>query len=174
VKHNSMFANDTWNLKRLTLSAGFRYYSFMPYYPQQSKDGNGPWQDKVTYPAFDFHHLNGLVPRLSLVFDVFGNGKTAIKGSYARYVYNAGTITNANSMVAGFVNRMAKTTKRYRWDGTLPFNPAGAVLVSTTGGQNRSLHPNLKLPYTEEYVGGIDQQIMRDMTVRFNFVQKFE
>ena len=32
-------------------------------------------------------------------------------------------MTNANSMMAGFVNPMARTTKRYRWDGTLPFVP---------------------------------------------------
>jgi hypothetical protein len=69
---------------------------------------------------------------------------------------------------------MAKTTKRYRWDGTLPFVPDPSLLLSTTGGPNRSLDPNLKLPYTDEYVAGIDQQVMRDMTIRFNYVRKLE
>ena len=63
------------------------------------------------------------MPRASIVYDVFGTGHTAIKAAYGRYAYNAGTMTNANSMMAGFVNPMAKTTKRYRWDGTLPFVP---------------------------------------------------
>ena len=52
-------------------------------------------------------------------------------------------MTNANSMMAGFVNPMARTTRRYRWDGTLPFVPNPANLLSTTGGPNRSLDPNL-------------------------------
>jgi hypothetical protein len=39
---------------------------------------------------------------------------------------------------------------------------------------NRRLDPNLSLPYTVEYMGGIDQQMMKDMTARFTFVRKFE
>jgi hypothetical protein len=109
-----------------------------------------------------------------VVYDVFGSGRTAIKVAYGRYVYNAGTMTNANSMMAGFVNPMAKTTRRYRWDGTLPFVPDPANLLSTSGGPNRTLDPDLKLPYTDEVVAGIDQQIRSDTTVRFTYVRKLE
>jgi hypothetical protein len=79
-------------------------------------------------------------------------------------------------MMAGFVNRMAKTTKRYTWtDGVLPFVPGpNNRLLSTTGGPNRQLDPDLHLPHTDEYVAGIDQQVTRDMTIRFNYVRKFE
>jgi hypothetical protein len=174
VSHQSAFLNDTWNIKRLSFNGGLRFDSFLPYYDEQGKSGEGPFQAAVTYPGFTFHRLNGLVPRASLVYDVFGTGRTAIKVAYGRYMYNAGTMTNANSMMAGFVNPMAKTTKRYRWDGTLPFVPDPSLLLSTTGGPNRSLDPNLELPYTDEYVLGIDQQISRDTTVRFNYVRKFE
>src|SRR4029078_4862259 len=111
--------------------------SFQPYYDEQGKSGAGPYQQAVTYPGFTFPRLNGLVPRASIVYDVFGTGRTALKVAYGRYVYNAGTMTNANSMMAGFVNPMAKTTKRYRWDGTLPFVPDPANLLSTSGGPNR-------------------------------------
>ncbi len=176
VTHQWTFVNDTWNIHRLAINAGFRFDSFRPYYNEQSKPGNGPYQDKVTYPGFTFHRLNGLTPRLSFVYDIFGNGRTAIKLAFGKYVYNAGTITNANSMMAGFVNPMAKTTKRYTWtDGVLPFVPGPNYrLISTTGGPNRQLDPNLHLPHTDEYVAGIDQQVMRDMTIRFNYVRKFE
>ena len=69
---------------------------------------------------------------------------------------------------------MAKTTKRYRWDGTLPFVPNPANLLSTTGGANRRLDPDLELPYTDEFVVGLDQQVASDTTVRFNYVRKLE
>ena len=174
VTHQWAFVNDTWNIGRLALSGGFRVDSFLPYYEEQGKAGAGPYQEAVTYPGFTFHRLNGLVPRASVVYDVFGTGRTAIKGAYGRYVYNAGTMTNANSMLAGFVNPMAKTTRRYRWDGTLPFVPDPAMLLSTSGGPNRTLDPNLKLPHTEEFVAGVDQQILADTTVRFTFVRKLE
>ena len=47
-------------------------------------------------------------------------------------------------------------------------------MISTTGGPNRSLDPNLELPYTDEYVSGVNQQIRRDTTIRFNYVRKLE
>ena len=116
----------------------------------------------MTYPGFEFHTLSGFVPRISGVYDIFGTGRTAIKLAYGRYSYNAGTMTNANSMMAGFVNPMARTVKRYRWDGTLPYVPNPANLLSTQGGANRTLDPNLELPYTDEFVVGLDQQLMTD------------
>src|SRR5687768_7576773 len=112
VTHQWAFVNDTWNVGRLAISGGVRFDTFLPYYEEQSKPGAGLFQEAVTYPGFQFHRLNGLVPRSSLVYDVFGTGRTAIKLAYGRYVYNAGTMTNANSMMAGFVNPMANTTKR--------------------------------------------------------------
>jgi hypothetical protein len=174
VSHQWTYVNDTWNVGRLAFNGGFRFDTFLPYYNEQSKPGAGPYQDAVSYPAFTFHRLNGLVPRASIIYDVTGTGRTAVKLAYGRYSYNAGTITNANSMIAGFVNPMAKTTKRYRWDGTLPFVPDPSKLLSTVGGPNRSLDPSLELPYTDEFVAGIDQQVARDMTVRVNYVRKLE
>ena len=123
VSHQSAFVNDTWNVKRFSFNGGIRFDSFLPYYDEQGKAGEGPFQAAVTYPGFTFHRLNGLVPRASVVYDMFGTGRTAIKVAYGRYMSNAGTMTNANSMMAGFVNPMARTTKRYRWDGTLPYVP---------------------------------------------------
>ena len=128
----------------------------------------------MTYPGFEFHRLNGFVPRISGVYDLFGNGRTAIKLAYGRYSYNAGTMTNANSMMAGFVNPMARTVRRYRWDGTLPYVPNPANLLSTQGGANRALDPSLELPYTDEFVAGIDQQFWSNTTLRFNYVRKLE
>jgi Carboxypeptidase regulatory-like domain len=174
VTHQWAFINDTWTFGRFSFNGGVRLDSFKPYYDEQGKNGAGPYQDVVTYPGFEFHRLNGFVPRISGVYDLFGTGKTAIKLAYGRYSYNAGTMTNANSMMAGFVNPMARTVKRYRWDGTLPYVPNPANLLSTQGGANRTLDPNLELPYTDEFVAGLDQQLMAATTLRFNYVRKLE
>jgi hypothetical protein len=174
VTHQWVFINDTWTVGRFSVNGGVRLDSFKPYYEEQGKDGSGPYQDVVTYPGFDFHRLNGFVPRISTVYDIFGTGRTALKLAYGRYSYNAGTMTNANSMMAGFANPMARTVKRYRWDGTLPYVPNPANLLSTTGGANRTLDPNLELPYTDEFVAGVDQQLQAGTAVRFNYVRKLE
>jgi hypothetical protein len=182
---HSMFVNDSWTYRRLTATFGLRYDAFQPSYPDQGKKGEGPYQQKLDVKAFKFHWQDAFQPRASLIFDVFGNGRTAVKAAFGRYVYNAGSITNAASTMAGQVNPMALTTIRYcvsttcgalqNWDGKLPFVPSSATpVVSTSGGVQRRLDPNLELPYTVEYMGGIDQQLMRDMTARFTFVRKFE
>jgi hypothetical protein len=171
---HSSFVNDSWTWRRLTFNFGVRYDAFQPWYPNQGKTGAGPYQQKFEVKEFRFHWQDAFQPRTSLIFDVFGNGRTAIKVAYGRYVYNAGSITNAASTLAGQVNPMALTTIRYRWDGTLPFVPDPSQIVSVTGGVNRRLDPRLELPYTVEYMGGIDQELMRDMTARFTFVRKFE
>jgi len=182
---HSVFANDALTYKRLTFTYGLRYDAFQPSYPDQAKTGTGPYQQPLNVKAFKFHWQDAFQPRTSLIFDVFGNGKTAIKAAFGRYVYNAGSITNAASTMAGQVNPMSLTTTRYcvntscgallTWDGKLPFVPSPSTpVVSVTGGLNRTLDPNLKLPYTVEYMGGIDQELMRDMTARFTFVRKFE
>jgi hypothetical protein len=173
---HSVFANDSWQYKRLTFTYGLRYDAFQPSYPDQGKPAAGPYQQKLEVKAFKFHWQDAFQPRTSLIFDVFGNGKTAIKLAFGRYVYNAGSITNAASTMAGQVNPMALTTIRYNWDGTLPpvWTPDPSKIVSVTGGVNRRLDPKLELPYTVEYMGGIDQEIMKDMTARFTFVRKFE
>jgi hypothetical protein len=171
---HSLFANDSWTYRRLTFTAGLRFDAFQPSYPDQGKTGSGPYQQKLDVKAFKFQWQNSFQPRTSLIFDVFGNGRTALKLAFGRYVYNAGSITNAASTMAGQVNPMALTTIRYNWDGTFPFVPDPSKIVSVTGGVNRSLDPNLSLPYTVEYMGGLDQEVMKDMTARFTFVRKFE
>jgi hypothetical protein len=171
---HSGFVNDAWTYRRLTATYGVRFDAFQPSYPDQGKTGAGPYQQQLQVKAFKFHWQDAFQPRASLIFDVFGNGRTAVKLAFGRYVYSAGSITNAASTMAGQVNPMALTTIRYNWDGKFPFVPDPSKIVSVTGGVNRSLDPNLTLPYTVEYMGGIDQEIMKDMTARFTFVRKFE
>src|SRR6185295_12442035 len=46
--------------------------------------------------------------------------------------------------------------------------------TQTAGGRDQRVDPNLKLPRYDEYSAGIDQQIFRDMTLRFTVVRKFD
>lgn len=115
-----------------------------------------------------FKRLHGPVPRLSAVYDIFGKGKTAIKASFGVYSYNPSVLVAEN------VNPISVTRKRYTWDGALPFVPDPSKLTATIGGLNRSLDPDFKLARTIEYTAGLDQELIHDMTVRFNFVRKFE
>ncbi len=179
MKQWSYYINDTWNVaRRLTLGLGFRFDQTTPYLPEQEKTGIGPFQAIYSVSRKDLPTLNGPVPRFSLIYDIFGNGKTALKASYGKYV------TDPESSLADSVNPVAVTSTRYNWDATGPatncylttcaFSTAGRTPVSVVGGRDREVDPNLKFPYTIEYTAGMDHELMQDVSLRLFVVRKFE
>jgi hypothetical protein len=81
-----IFAQEQYTLHRLTMNVGLRYDHIDLYIPAQHLD-------PVRYVGVrDFPEIdsvpkwNDLSPRLGAVYDLFGNGKTALKGSFSRYI----------------------------------------------------------------------------------------
>jgi len=81
-----IFIQDQWTIKRLTLNLGLRYEYLQNSAPVVHVDA-GPLTDEITFPAAGcipcWHDIN---PRVAGAYDLFGNGKTAVKASIGRYV----------------------------------------------------------------------------------------
>ena len=100
-----LYAQDQWTLGNVTLNLGVRYDGLNAYNPAQTRPGGrflGPvsFNEVKNVPSW-----KDISPRIGGAWDVFGNGRTAIKASFGRYVNYETTgltkLTNpANALVA--------------------------------------------------------------------------
>ena len=129
-----IYAQDQWTIDRLSLNLGVRFDSLYGYSPQQDLPGEphatnpwgdfarlNPWLGRRSYDArMGTPSWKDINPRLGVAYDLFGNGRTALKGSLGRYVAKIGTeITNANNPIVRSVNN----TNRSWNDANLNYVP---------------------------------------------------
>jgi hypothetical protein len=101
-----IFAQDQWRIKRLTLTLGLRYDHFVGFDPAQNVPGDtadkfddsypdvrmapgfaNKWIGPRSFPRVDdIPNWSDINPRLGGSYDLFGNGRTALKVSLGRYV----------------------------------------------------------------------------------------
>jgi hypothetical protein len=80
-----LYAQDQWTVRNLTLNAGLRFDYFRETQPAQTVPASGYVRNDVSVPFVLGVAWKDLEPRLGVSYDLFGNGKTALKGTLNRY-----------------------------------------------------------------------------------------
>jgi hypothetical protein len=115
----AFFVQDSWTRGRLTVQGAVRYdraWSFSP------AEHNGTTNLSKLNPAaitfdktYSVHTFNDITPRVGVAYDVFGNGRTALKFNFGHYLVSA---TNDGRFTANNpANRVVSTVNR-NWTDT--------------------------------------------------------
>ena len=170
------FVNDTWALGKTTINAGVRYDRYHAWLPEQDQLAAtvGPVVvNAKTFPETHFFTWNSFAPRIGIVYDLTGDGRTVLKGNYGLYWHNPGAGVGANANP-----NIANKSATYTWvDANLdrrwqPGEETVRTAASLEG--NLSIDPNIKNPYTHEASFWLERQLTETMGARAGFVYKTE
>lgn len=147
--------------------------------------------DPISTPYKKIVEFTTLSPRIGLVYDLFGNGKTALKASFSRYYepiwsakYNASNILSGAAMNWYWYD----LNKNGYMDLPIPKgiygSPVDPRYLDPKGDYYRLTaydvqDPNymyyikdLKAPYMHEFMGVIEHELAKDFKLGFQFIYK--
>jgi hypothetical protein len=157
------FIQDGWTMKRLTLNLGMRFDHNVGILPAQSMTG-GQFGTPLSIPESTPVQQNLAVWRTGLVYDVTGDGQTALKASYSRYGLQVGIDRVTN------INPIGDFTRSCTWtdpnnDGVAQLSEIGTCSAFGSNGLRYAGANGPKWPYSDEVTGGLERQLITDMRV---------
>ncbi len=204
------YVQDDWKMMpRLTVNLGVRYDGMVNFFsinrPILSKFNLGTgstWNAEVASGTASLagtshvlnHNIGGFTPRVGFSWDVFGNGRTAVRGGFGMfedqppYLHitdsTAGNLPNYFNPIddvtaGGATPKFALCTASGQWNLSCPIpdtsnatlNSSGGLLINGVisragmGGYN----PNFKMQQVEAWSLSVQQQVQSNLIVELNY-----
>jgi hypothetical protein len=185
------FVQDKWTVDRVTLTGAMRFDWFKSGYPEQTL-GPAPLAPNRNWTFASEDNLNwkDFSWRSGASYDVFGDGKTALRGSLNKYL--AGQALGGLGSNTNPVGRLVHSTTRNWTDSDRDFFPdcaltnpvangeCGAMANSAFGtqlsGQVRDLDLRQgwgKRSYNWEFSGGVQREIVPRVAVDVSYFRRW-
>ncbi len=157
----SAFVQDSWTITdRLVINPGLRINYWRGYVPG------------INGPAFS--PKTGIAPRFGITYDVFGDNSTALKAHYGKYYHGImGQFYFRLQPQGGF--------REYVWGpiydewNELPPGTHGEEWVldfENIWKNEYTVDPNLKMPYMNQYVLGIERELGKNVSAGVSFIYR--
>ncbi len=184
------YLQDWYSLKRLRINAGLRWD-----YQNDSTSASSVVANPIVpdlLPAYDYAGFDSGItfsdfsPRLSATYDLLGDGKTIVKGTYAFYYNQVGG--NSGGLYSNVANPAAQVEIRVPWtdlngdqfitrdelDLSAPLVTTGSWDVSTGSpvASANTVDPNIKNARTREGIVGIDHELMANFGVGVSYIYR--
>ena len=176
-----IFAQDQWNADKLTLNLGVRYDWYNAGVPEQTL-GPGPRvpNRNVTFPAVNnIPNWHNVTPRLGFSYDVFGDGRTAIKANVGKYLELADLvgITRQNNPVNAISASSTALWTDSNGDGLPQDSEVGNYFNANFGTTVRqdTFVPEVltNRGYNWEVSGGIEHELVEGISIKAAYFRKW-
>lgn len=160
----ALYAQDAMSWRRLTVTFGVRYENLNGYLPEQSSPASAFFPNlNRSFPKIeDVVNWNSVGPRLAAAYDLRGDGRTGLKFGAGRYYW----VIAAGGGILDTINPNGNYSEQYAWNdlnGDRRFQPGeqtGNPVISRVDTSTVSTDPDYTRPYTDEFTGGIDHELL--------------
>lgn len=134
-----VYAQDTWTIKRLTANLGVRW-DYLNNKVEKQRAAGGTWIGPRSFDELtDVPNYKDIAPRLGVAYDLFGNGKTAVKATLSRYVVpNTVAVARLLNPFNTSVNNTTRPWTDANLDGIPQVAELGALANNAFGSVNIS------------------------------------
>jgi hypothetical protein len=177
-----LFIQDTWTLKRLTVTPGIRWEYFNASYEeegvsieQQTLMIAEGYQPRPLFPGQTMPTFKNWAPRFGASYDLFGDGRTALKASVAKYNSAFSTVTFPqayNPMVLSMDTRNwldPAATNNIFVPGVSQLGPS---TNSSFGLITRTPDPDITRPYNVEMTVSMQRELMPGVSASFGYYHR--